>query len=201
MKEGTEIITTWANINIQRLIHDRYHDILVKASNILKELTSFFTETIGNPTWKSIPSNKYIPLFLFKFYFSNQYIDTKDITNFLEITVETILNMETKLLTDATSDKDIELILSTINFNNIDPDKQIDEEVISETPTAFDQILRSSTIDLWNHQKNDDKQTAAAQNLKSRMHSKEIVTATTATALAITKSTKNEATTKSQHLS
>jgi hypothetical protein len=35
MEEGTEIITEWAHINIQRLLNERCHDILIEALNIL----------------------------------------------------------------------------------------------------------------------------------------------------------------------
>jgi hypothetical protein len=178
MEEGTEIITEWANINIQRLLKDHCHDILIKALNILKGLTTFYAEIIGTPKWKSIPSNKYIPLFLLKFYFSNEYIDTKDIVNFLEIPVENILITITKLLTDATSDADAELIFSTIDFDNIDPDDPIQEEFLSETLTCFDEILRGTTINLWLQHKDEDKQTIAAQNLKSQMKTLEIANAT-----------------------
>jgi len=198
MEEGTEIITEWANINIQRLLKDRCHDILIKALNILKGLTTFYAEIIGTPQWKSIPSSKYIPLFLLKFYFSNEYIDTTDIVNFLEIPVENILITITKLLTDATSDADAELILSTIDFDNIDPDDPIQEEFLSETLTCFDDILRGTTINLWLQHKDEDKQTIAAQNLKSQMKTLEIANATLSTAFAIAKATENDNTANSQ---
>jgi len=149
MEEGTEIITEWARINIQLLLKDHCHDILTKALNTLKGLTTFYTEIIGTPDWKSIPSSKYIPLFLLKFYFSNEYIDSTDIVTFLEIPVESILITSTKLLTDATTDEDAELILSMIDFDNINPDNPIHEEFLSETLTCFDDILRSTTISLW----------------------------------------------------
>ncbi len=149
MEEGTEIITEWARINIQLLLKDHCHDILTKTLNTLKGLTTFYTEIIGTPDWKSIPSSKYIPLFLLKFYFSNEYIDSTDIVTFLEIPVESILITSTKLLTDATTDEDAELILSMIDFDNINPDNPIHEEFLSETLTCFDDILRSTTISLW----------------------------------------------------
>ena len=200
MKEGTDIIAEWALININKLIHDRCHDILAKAINILKGLTSFYLEITGIPNWKSIPSSKYIPLFLLKFYFSNEYIDTKDITNFLETSTENILQIGTKLLTDATNEEDITQILSTINFDDINPDDPVQEEFIAETLTCFDDILRNTTVNLWNHQKEEDKQTTAAQNLKAKMKSLETTSATAATAFAIAKATENEISMNSQQL-
>jgi hypothetical protein len=201
MKEGTEIITEWARINIQRLLRDRCHDILAKALNILKGLTSFFTEVIGAPDFKSIPPSKYIPLFLLKFNFSNEYIEAKEIVKFLEMPVESILTIGTKLLTDATTVEDAELILTTINFDSIDPDNPIHEEFLCETLTCFDKILRNTTINLWILQKEDDKQTNEAPNLKLQMQSIGTINANSATAFAIAKATKNEALTNSQQLS
>jgi hypothetical protein len=110
MKEDTDIIIEWAHINIKKLIHDHCHDILAKALNILKGLTSFYSEITGIPNWKSIPSSKYIPLFLLKFYFYNE--------NFHETSTANILLIGTKLPTDATNDEDIELIISSINFDD-----------------------------------------------------------------------------------
>jgi len=200
MKEGTDIIAEWVLININKLIHDCCHDILAKAINILKGLTSFYLEITGIPNWTSIPSSKYIPLFLLKFYFSNEYIDTKDITNFLETSTENILQIGTKLLTDATNEEDIIQILSTINFDDINPDDPVQEEFIAETLTCFDDILRNTTVNLWNHQKEEDKQTTAAQNLKAKMKSLETTSATAATAFAIAKATENEISMNSQQL-
>jgi hypothetical protein len=200
MKEGTEIITEWAYINIQKLLKDRCHDILVKALNILKGLTSFFMEIIGTPDFKSIPSNKYIPLFLLKFYFSNEYIETKEIVDFLEMPVENILIIGTKLLTDATTDEDAELILKSINFDSIDPDNPVHEEFLCETLTCFDEILKNTTVNLWFVQQQEDKQINAAQNLKLQMQSLETINATSATALAIAKATEHEALANSQQL-
>jgi hypothetical protein len=201
MKEGTEIITEWAHINIQKLLRDRCHDILVKALNILKGLTSFFTEVIGTPDFKSIPSNKYIPLFLLKFYFSNEYIETKEIVDFLEMPVESILIIGTKLLTDATTDEHAELNLTSINFDSIDPDNPVHEEFLCKTLTCFDEILKNTTVNLWTLQKQDDKQTHAAQNLKLQMQSLQTINATSATAFAIDKATEHEALANSQQLS
>jgi hypothetical protein len=201
MKEGTEIITEWARINIQRLLRDRCHDLLVKALNILKGLTSFFTEVIGTPDFKSIPSNKCISLFLLKLYFSNGYIETKEIVKFLEMPVESILIKGTKLFTDAKTDEDAELILTTINFDSINPDNPVHEEFLCEALTCFDEILKNTTINLWILQKEDDKQTNAAQNLELQMQSLETIHATSATAFAIAKATEHEALANSQKLS
>jgi len=115
--------------------------------------------------------------------------------------VENILIIGTKLLTDATTDEDAELILTSINFDSIDPDNPVHEEFLCETLTCFDDILKNSTVNLWTLQKQDDKQTNAAQNLKLQMQSLETINATSATAFAIAKATEHEALANSQQLS
>jgi len=89
--------------------------------------------------------------------------------------VESILIVGTKLLTDATTDEDAELILKSINFDSIDPDNPVHEEFLCETLTCFDKILKNTTVNLWLLQKQDDKQTNAAQNLKLQMQSLETI--------------------------
>jgi hypothetical protein len=115
--------------------------------------------------------------------------------------VENILIIGTKLLTDATTDEDAELILTSINFDSIDPDNPVHEEFLCETLTCFDDILKNTTVNLWTLQKQDDKQTNAAQNLKLQMQSLETINATSATASAIAKATEHEALANSQQLS
>jgi hypothetical protein len=115
--------------------------------------------------------------------------------------VESILIVGTKLLTDATTDEDAELILTSINFDSSDPDNPVHEEFLCETLTCFDEILKNTTVNLWTLQKQDDKETNAAQNLKLQMQSLETINATSATALAIAKATEHDALANSQQLS
>ncbi|MFN9981952.1 MAG: hypothetical protein ACK53Y_18645, partial [bacterium] len=67
-------MTEWEKVNIKLLTYNRCSNFLSQAINILEGLSSFYLETIGIPKWKSLQSNKYIPLFLFKLYFSGEYI-------------------------------------------------------------------------------------------------------------------------------
>ncbi len=89
VQEGAKIMLTWASKNLQLLIHNRCTNILEKALQILDGLTFFYLEIFGTPSWPSLPSHKYIPLFLFKLYFSNEYIETQDIVVFLELNFRT----------------------------------------------------------------------------------------------------------------
>jgi len=191
IKKGTEIMTEWASVNIKLLTYDRCSNLLLQAVKILEGLSSFYLEVIGIPKWKSLPSNKYIPLFLFKLYFSNEYINIDDLLEYLDTPLKEILFIGTKQLTDATTTEEFEIILDTINFADIDPDNPIHESFIIETLTSFDQIMKTATIDVWLQHKERVKHVTAAQNLKARMKAKEVTDVTAATSLAITKATEN----------
>jgi hypothetical protein len=132
---------TWASKNLQLLIHNRCTNILEKALQILDGLTFFYLEIFGTPSWPSLPSHKYIPLFLFKLYFSNEYIETQDIVVFLELPLNEILLLGAKILTDANNDEEATELLSAIKFSDIDDENQINENIISETLISFDQII------------------------------------------------------------
>jgi hypothetical protein len=191
IKKGTEIMTEWASVNIKLLTYDRCSNLLLQAVKILEGLSSFYLEDIGTPKWKSLPSNKYIPLFLFKLYFSNEYINIDDLLEYLDTPLKEILYIGTKQLTDATTTEEFELILDAINFADIDPDNPTHESFIIETLTSFDQIMKATTMDVWSQHKERVKHVTAAQNLKAKMKAKEISDVTAATSLAITKATEN----------
>jgi hypothetical protein len=66
-------------------------------------------------------------------------------------------------------------------------DKQ--KSFIFETLIQFDQILKITTIDVWQPYTNKLKQQTAASKLEARMNTAEAITASASTALAITKAT------------
>ncbi len=74
--------------------------------------------------------------------------------------------------------------LGKINFQNKD-----EFTFISETLINFDQILRATTIDLWQFHTEKARQNSAATNLKSKMAAIAIQSATESTALAIARAT------------
>jgi tellurite resistance protein len=200
IKKGTRIMTDWADINIKLLTQDRCSTILAQAITILEGLSSFYLEVIGTPNWKSLPSNKYIPLFLFKLYFSNEYINIENLLEYFNITLEKILFIGTTQMIGATTDEEVNLVLNAINLADIDPDDPVQEAFISETLTSFDQILKFTTIEVWEYYTEKTKQAIAAQNLKAKMKSKEITNATAATSFAIAKATDNINIENTQHL-
>jgi len=200
IRKGTQIMTDWADVNIKLLTHDRCSSFLSQAISILEGLSSFYLEIIGTPKWKSLPSNKYIPLFLYKLYFSNEYINVDDLIEYLVTPLKEILLIGAKNLTDATSMEDVEFILNAIKFTDIDPDDPIHEAFITEMLTSFDQIVKATSIETWLYHRERVKNVTAAQNLKAKMKAKEASNIIAATSLAIAKATENIHSANTHHL-
>jgi hypothetical protein len=185
---GSKIMTDWANENVKLLNYDRCSNILKKALIILDGLTSFHLDVIGTPQWPSV-EDKYIPLFLFKAYFSSTYINANDIVTFLDTPSEDILLTGTKIFLNTQSNDNADKLLTLLNLSDIDLDNQTDYTFVSEVLLHFDQIMRLTTIHVWHKHKEITRNAAAAIKLNTKMKSFEVINATTATALAIAKAT------------
>jgi hypothetical protein len=183
-------MTKWAETNIHLLTMERCSDILSKALQILDGLTSFYTKIIGTPIWSSVPIT-HTSLFLFKLYLSNTLIDITDITEYLNVPAENILLTGTKILTGLTTDKEADNLISSFNLSDIDLNDDLQNTIIRETLTSFDQILRLSTIYVWESRTDKLKLSTAATNLKSKMMAIETTNAMEANALAIYQATEN----------
>jgi len=188
ISKGTKIITEWSNIYLQLLQHDRCHSLLEKALQILDGLTSFHTDLFGTPLWPSV-DGKYITLFLFKAYLSGSFIDTSDITEYLGYNSDKLLLIGAKLLLNSPSDEDVSNIISSLRLTDIDLTEEVDYFFVTETLINFNQILRHTTIMLWQHHEEKSRQLAAALKFKTKMKSLELMDASTATAQAIAKAT------------
>jgi len=191
VKKGTEIMTDWAEKKIQLLKKDRCTTIISKALLLLDGLSSFFLEVIGTPHFPSLPNIKCINLFLWKLYLSNQYIEVDTLADFFDLPLEQILTLGAKIITKADLDEEVNSILQSINLSDIDVNNVIHEGFLSETLISFDQILKMTTIHVWDLQKEKNKHTMAAQNLRAKMSSLQMINATEATAHAIAKATEN----------
>jgi hypothetical protein len=62
IKEGSQLMTEWAAINIKLLITDRCHSILQKTLHIFEGLIAYTAEVIGNPDWPSVANKNPILL-------------------------------------------------------------------------------------------------------------------------------------------
>jgi hypothetical protein len=159
--KGSQIMTDWANINVQLLTTDRCSNILNKAFVILDGLTSFHIDIIGTPLWPSV-EDKYIPLLLFKVYFSGTYIDVKEIVAYLETPLENVLLTGAKIAANTQSDDNTTKLLASFKIGDICMENQTDYTFVSKILLNFDQIMRLTTISIWQKHKEAARQTTAA---------------------------------------
>jgi len=188
IKKGTKIMTTWAEKYTQRLIRDRCLSIFIKALKILDGLTSFNTDIMGTPSWPSVLP-KYTTLFLLKLYLSNTVLNITELVHFFELTADEILLHCAKLILNTNSDEEATTLLSSLSLSDIDMGDELQNIVIKEILLNFDQIIRLTTSGLWSYHKTKMKQYTASNNLKLKMLENETISASEATALALTKAT------------
>ncbi len=191
IKNGTKVMTKWAETNIKLLTLDRCSSILKKAIPILDDLISFFAEIIGMPNFISLPSDKCMNLFLFKLYLSDQFIDVKELADYFELPLDKILSIGAKIIADAPNEDEANSMVRAVNLADVDPDNETHECFLLEVLTSFHQILSICTIDVWKAHSERNKLAAAAQNLKAKRKASEIIHATTATATAIARAEEN----------
>jgi hypothetical protein len=188
IKTGTKLMTEWAEENINLLLQDRCQTILKKALQLLDGIALYHATVIYTPNW-FLSSQNHNTLLLFKLYLSDEFIDAKEIINYLEVPLDTIRLLGAKILTNNGSDETALNSFTSINLNTINLNHQDEFNFISETLIIFDQILRITTIDLWETQKEKSKQLSAAETLKARMAEFETIHITARTASAIAKAT------------
>jgi len=196
INKTTELMTEWAEINIELLNIDRCSCIINKALQILKGLVSFYADIIGMPSWPSTENtqkNAHTSLLLLKLYLSNSYLQTKEIAEYLDTTPEKILTIATKNLMNLDSDEEANNLLNTLNISDFDTNNDLQKAFVSETLLNFDQILRICLLDIWRFNEGKTRQATAALNLKLAMRSSETKDITASTALAIDKAAENVA--------
>jgi len=74
-----------------------------------------------------------------------------------------------------------------MNIQDLDSSDKAGYEFVTETLNLFDRILKTATISIWAHNTKLDRQATAVSNLKAKLTGIETVSATKATAIAITK--------------
>ena len=199
IKKGTEIMTEWIQVNTELLLKDRCSSILAKALPILDCLTTFHTDIFGTPNWPSTQRND-LTLFLLKLYFSSIVIDVSEITNFFSLPINDILLTGAKFLLNTESDETASNKLDTLLISEINTSNELQHRFIFETLIQFDQILRMTTVTLWNYHKEKMKESQAANNIKAKMDAFRTSKATEATAEAIAKATASFSDTQTQNL-
>ncbi len=152
IKNGARIMSKWASINVKLLNIDRCTDILGKALQILDGLIFFYSNIFGTPTWPSV-DDKFLTLFLFKFYISNEFFDVTELTQYLDLSTDDALLIGAKTLLKSSSDEEITKIIASLNLKDINMEEFTDNAFITETLLNFDQIIKYTTTRLClNHQ-------------------------------------------------
>jgi len=190
IQKGTSLIIVWVKRNITLLTLQRCSNYLKKALKILEGLTSFNTDSIGTPKWKSV-SNSLLTLSIFKAFLSGEFIEVNDFATYLNLTPDQILLTGAKLILSTDSDKDAAKIIFELNLSDIKMENQAEELFITEFFANFSQILQFTTTGIWKAYKEKSKKTTAGFNLCSKMKEMDTLSATEATALALTTATEN----------
>jgi hypothetical protein len=130
-------------------------------------------------------------LFLLKLYLSNTVLNITELAQFFELTADEILLRCTKIILSTNSNKETTTLLNSISLSDIDMGDELQNIVIKEILLNFDQIIRLTTSSLWSYHKTKMKQNAASNNLKLKMLENKTISASEATAFALTKATEH----------
>jgi hypothetical protein len=103
---STEIMTEWAEENVQLLLNERCCSILTKALPILDGLTSYNADIIHSPKWISNSSRKNM-LYMFLIYMSTDLINISKIIGYFKLPIDTICLIGDKILTNNNSDNSL----------------------------------------------------------------------------------------------
>jgi hypothetical protein len=158
-----------------------------KAISILDGLYSYWENVIGPANWTNdIKTN--IILLMLKIYLETDYIpNTIEIANFLEMPPNEILLLCSKIITknpDGIYNQSILVAIDQIQLN-ISEHHSEQLYILQETLTAFDAIIRATTLQLWETHSILQRESEASHKLKAQMDAKRTLSATAATAKAV----------------
>jgi hypothetical protein len=184
--KGLSIMKKWSIHNIQLLTRDRCNTVLKKALYILEGIYSFRSDILGPITPTNRDSDKQALLLLIKIFFTTDFSSAiDDIAVFLDTSKDDMLIISTKIITNQTDEylnlRSIELI----DINMINKKNKNQTTVIVETLTAFEEILKATTVTLWEANLHNTRLLEATQRFKAKMDSEPIASATVATSRAI----------------
>jgi hypothetical protein len=186
---GLEIMKKWSIINIHLLITYKCNNILKKAISILDGLYLYWEQIIGPAKW---PNNieKNILLLILKIYFETDYISVDtDIIEYFELSPKEILLLAAKIITKNHDDTRNQEILTSIDqlYLEFSHPTTTQLSILKETIIAFHEILKATTIDLWEYNLTIKRELEASQKLKIKMDKERISSTTVATAKSINK--------------
>jgi hypothetical protein len=189
----------WAEANIQLLKKSRCDNLLRQAIKILEGLIYLHSELIGIPTWPSV-SQQNITLFLLKIYLSNNFMNTNDLIQYLDLPVEEIQLICARILSNKTSTNALNELINSLDLSDINMNETLQHDFLYETLIQFDQIIKIATIEIWQDYKQKTKQIETSNKLKAKMASLETSSASAATAQAISNATAKITNTQEQNL-
>jgi len=140
IKEGSDLMTEWAAINIQLLITDHCQDILQKALKILNSLIAYTSDVIGTPSWPPV-ADKNPMLLLLKFYFSNKLFNIDDLVDYFKPPPKKMLIIAAAIINISESEEETTTLLESLNIADIDFADELRNIYVRETLLHFDQIL------------------------------------------------------------
>jgi len=94
-----------------------------------------------------------------------------------------------KILLNTDSNEEATIKIHDLQNAEVDFNDALQRSFIFETLIQFDQILRTTSIDIWHYKKEKIKQASAANIISAKMEALQTITATSATAAAIAKAT------------
>ncbi|MFN9979460.1 MAG: hypothetical protein ACK53Y_06080, partial [bacterium] len=100
---------------------------------------------------------------------------------------EEILTAGTKVFLKTQSEDTASKIITSLDLNDVNMNEFDNYAFITEILLNFDQIIKITTIGIWNQHQEKMKQATAAMKMKAKMKSLEITSATLATAQAISR--------------
>jgi len=116
---------------------------------------------------------------------SNILTINKDLISYLELPPEVILLTGAKILANTNSEDDALHILQSLQASNLNLNDKLQHTFVTEMLLQFNQILQTTTIDIWKSHNRKTTQETAANKLKAKMAALETTNATKATAQAI----------------
>jgi hypothetical protein len=157
-----------------------------QALQILDCLTTFYKGAIGTPLCSSVDDEN-LTLFLLKAYLSDFFCETNVLSDYFNLPLTDILLIGAKLLLKSDNKEEVNKILDSLKLSDIDMEHYSSSFFLTEIFLNFDQILKVSTLGAWHLHLEHTKQALAAAKMKSKLKSLQTISASTATAIAITK--------------
>jgi hypothetical protein len=190
--QGLEVMQEWSLINIKLLIKDRCNNILKKALAILDGLLSYWTDLFEPTQWSTNLKRQQL-LLLTKIFFTTDYFaEIDNITTFLEVSKDDIMLMISKILNQQqTEDTYHRNIIDSVNLNSLENANEKRLNIISECLYSFEQILYTTTTELWEANLQKIRESEASRKLQAQMEANKITSATELTAKAIDKAVAN----------